>query len=305
MALRQGFLTLSNSKGLQSFAMHNPLARRVARRFVAGEELNEAVAAIRRLNSRGITATFDRLGESVTDEREARAAAESYGTLLDAIQQNGIRSNVSLKLTAMGLDLDPEFCYRNVRAVVEKARDLNNFVRIDMEDSNHAQATFDIFYRLHNEFPPHVGIVVQAYLYRTWGDVDELIARKARVRLCKGAYNEPPTVAFPEKADVDKNYARLMHKLMMYGTYPALATHDARLITHAQQFAAKQQIGTDRFEFQMLYGIRTQLQDQLAAEGYNMRVYVPYGEQWYPYFMRRLAERPANALFVLGNLVKR
>ena len=305
MALRQGFLTLSNSKGLQSFAVHNPLARRVARRFVAGEQLNEAVEVIRKLNARGITATFDQLGESVTEEHEAQAVAESYITLLDRIEQAGIRSNVSLMLSALGLDLDTEFCYRNVRAVVEKARDLNNFVRIDMEGSTHTQRTFDIFYRLHDEFPPHVGIVVQAYLYRTWGDVDELIARQARVRLCKGAYNEPPTVAFPEKADVDKNYARLMRKLMLRGNYPGLATHDQRLINHAKQFATQQQIGQERYEFQMLYGIRTQIQDQLAREGYNMRVYVPYGEQWYPYFMRRLAERPANAIFILSNLFKR
>jgi proline dehydrogenase len=304
MALRQGFLTLSNSKGLQSFAVHNPLARRVARRFVAGEQLNEAVEVIRKLNARGITATFDQLGESVTEEHEAQAVAESYITLLDRIEQAGIRSNVSLKLTALGLDLDTEFCYRNVRAVVEKARDLNNFVRIDMEGSTHTQRTFDIFYRLHDEFPPHVGIVVQAYLYRTWGDVDELIARQARVRLCKGAYNEPPTVAFPEKADVDKNYARLMRKLMLRGNYPGLATHDQRLINHAKQFATQQQIGQERYEFQMLYGIRRDLQEALVKEGYNMRCYVPYGTQWYPYFMRRLAERPANVWFIMSNMLK-
>jgi proline dehydrogenase len=305
MALRQGFLTLSNSKRLQHFAMGNPLARRIARRFVAGEELDEAVDAIRALNAKGITATFDQLGESVTVEQEARAAAQSYITLLERIQQTGIRSNASLKLTQMGLDLDTEFCYENVRPVIEKARDLGNFVRIDMEGSVHTQRTFDIFYRLHDAYPANVGIVVQSYLYRTWNDVDELIARQARVRLCKGAYNEPPSVAFPQKADVDRNYARLMHKLMAKGNYPGFATHDVRLINHAKQFAKEQKIGNERYEFQMLYGIRPQLQEQLAREGYNMRVFVPYGQEWYPYFMRRMAERPANVLFILSNLVKR
>jgi proline dehydrogenase len=305
VALRQGFLTLSNSKGLQKFAVGNPLARRFARRFVAGEDLDEAIDVIRVANAKGIVATFDHLGESVTDEQAARAAAAGYSTLLDRIAQTGIRSNASLKLTQMGLDLDPEFCYHNVRPVIAKAHELGNFVRIDMESSAHTDRTFAIFYRLYDEFPANVGIVVQAYLYRTWNDVDELIARQARVRLCKGAYNEPPTVAFPKKIDVDRNYARLMRKLMARGNYPGLATHDTRLINHAKQFAAQQQIGFERFEFQMLYGIRPQLQEQLAQEGYNMRVYVPYGEEWYPYFMRRLAERPANAIFLLSNLFKR
>lgn len=305
MALRQGFLTLSNSKGLQKFAVGNPLARRIARRFVAGETLDEAIEVIRAANAKGIVATFDHLGESVTDEQAAHAAAAGYITLLDRIHQTGIRSNASLKLTQMGLDLDTEFCYRNVRSVIVKAHELGNFVRIDMESSAHTDRTFDIFYRLYDEFPANVGIVVQAYLYRTWDDVDQLIARQARVRLCKGAYNEPPTVAFPKKIDVDRNYARIMRKLMARGNYPGIATHDSRLINHAKQFAAQQHIGMERFEFQMLYGIRPQLQEQLAQEGYNMRVYVPYGEEWYPYFMRRLAERPANAVFILSNLFKR
>ena len=305
MALRQGFITLSHNKGLQQFTVQNPVARKVSRRFVAGEQLSEAVNAIRALNARGITATFDHLGESVTSESEACDSAQSYFTILDRIQQTGIQSNVSLKLTQMGLDLDTEFCYRNVRPVIAKARDLGNFVRVDMESTAETQRTFDVFYRLHDEFPENVGIVVQAYLYRTAKDIDDLIARKARVRLCKGAYKEPADLAYPAKADVDRNYARLMRKLLVYGNYPAIATHDIRLINYAKHFVTEHKIGPERFEFQMLYGIRGQLQELLVQEGYRMRVYVPYGEQWYPYFMRRLAERPANVVFIMSNLVKR
>jgi proline dehydrogenase len=302
--LRQGFLSLAQSKGLRDFAVANPVARRVAHRFVAGEALDEAVAVIRSLNEQKMLATFDHLGENVNTAEDANATTEVYVTLLDAIQEQGLRSNVSLKLTALGLDISEGTALDNMRRILDRAQQYNNFVRIDMESSDYTDVTLGIFRKLWADYH-NVGLVLQAYLYRTPHDVDEMIHLKARVRLCKGAYNEPPSVAFPEKKDTDMQYARLMCKLIDLGTYPGIATHDVRLIDLAKRFAAKKGIARDRFEFQMLYGVRSGLQRDLAAEGYNMRVYVPYGGQWYPYFMRRLAERPANLIFLMSNLFRR
>jgi proline dehydrogenase len=302
--LRQGFLTLSQSRGLRNFAVANPLARRVVRRFVAGETLDEAVGVIAGLNRAGLLATFDLLGENVSTAGDANKTADAYLTLLDAIEQNKLKSNVSLKLTAMGLDISEGTAYANVRRILERAQQYGNFVRMDMEGSDYTDVTLDMFRRLWQDFQ-NVGVVLQAYLYRTPRDVDEMIRLRARVRLCKGAYDEPPSIAFPEKKDTDMQYARLMCKLIDLGNYPGIATHDQRMINLAQRFVAKKGIPSDRFEFQMLYGVRNQMHRQLAAAGFNMRVYVPYGEQWYPYFMRRLAERPANLIFILSNLVRR
>ena len=302
--LRQGFLTLAQSKGLREFAVGNPLARRVALRFVAGEKLDEALVVIQQLNADGMYATFDLLGENVHSAEDANATADVYIRLLDAIHAQNLRSNVSLKLTAMGLDISEGTALDNMRRVLARAQSYDNFVRIDMEGSDYTDVTLQLFRRLWAEYQ-NVGVVLQAYLYRTAHDVDEMIRLRARVRLCKGAYNEPPSVAFPDKKDTDMQYARLMCKLIDLGHYPGIATHDIRLINLAKRFAKKKNIGPERFEFQMLYGVRSGLQQTLTAEGYNMRVYVPYGDQWYPYFMRRLAERPANLFFILSNLFRR
>jgi len=303
--LRQTFLTLSNSRELQNIALHNGAARKFALRFVAGETLDQAVAAIQMLNQKGITATFDHLGENINTEAEAKASADAYIEVLRRIVSSGINSNVSLKLTQMGLDVDEELCFQNVARICECARDVNNFVRIDMESSLYTDRTLNIFRRLwHESGYRNVGVVLQAYLYRTVNDVKEMNSIGARVRLCKGAYNEPETVAFPKKSDVDANYAKLTRMLLTEGNYPGLATHDDRLIEYTKQFAQKRGIDRSRFEFQMLYGVRRKEQADLAAQGYNMRVYVPYGHEWYPYFMRRLAERPANVVFIMGNLFR-
>lgn len=304
--LRQTFLTLSNSDELQNIALHNPVARRFALRFVAGETLDQAVRAIRALNSKGVKATFDHLGENINTANEAIAAADSYIKVLDRIESTGIHSNVSLKLTQMGLDVDEDLCLRNVSRICERAKAMDNFVRLDMESSAYTDRTLDMFRKLwHESGYRNVGVVLQAYLYRTEKDVREMNLLGARVRLCKGAYNEPASVAFPKKADVDRNYAKLSALLLKEGNYPGIATHDPRLIEFTKRFAASRGVAPSKFEFQMLYGVRRELQVELVRQGYNMRVYVPYGQEWYPYFMRRLAERPANVVFVLGNLVKR
>ncbi|HEY0071750.1 MAG TPA: proline dehydrogenase family protein [Chloroflexia bacterium] len=303
--LRQAFLSLSNSQDLQNVALHNGAARKFALRFVAGETLKQAVQAIAALNAKGCMATFDHLGENICNADEARQAAASYLDILEAIARHRLNSNVSLKLTQMGLDLDEGLCYENVARIVTRARELNNFVRLDMESSAYTDRTLGIFRRLwHNDGFRNVGVVLQAYLYRTEADVREMNKIGARVRLCKGAYNEPAEVAFPRKEDVDINYARLARLLVKEGNYPGIATHDERLIQHVKRYAAKKGIPASRFEFQMLYGVRRALQLELVRQGYNMRVYVPYGKEWYPYFMRRLAERPANVVFVVGNLLR-
>jgi proline dehydrogenase len=297
---------MSNSSELENIALHNGMARRFALRFVAGETLDQAVRAIVALNKSGIMATFDHLGENISTADEAIAAADAYIDVLDRIEKTGIKSNVSLKLTQMGLDVDEELCYRNVARICERARQVNNFVRLDMESSAYTDRTLNVFRRLwHESRYRNVGVVLQAYLYRTEEDVREMNSLGARVRLCKGAYNEPASVAFPKKSDVDANYAKLVTMLLTEGNYPGIATHDSRLIEYTKRYAASQGIDRSKFEFQMLYGVRRESQMELAQQGYNMRVYVPYGQEWYPYFMRRLAERPANVMFILGNLVRR
>jgi proline dehydrogenase len=305
--LRQAFLTMSNSQELENIALHNGAARKFALRFVAGETLDQAVKAIKALNQKGIMATFDQLGENVDTPEAATAAADSYIRILERIVSSGINSNVSLKLTQMGLDVDPELCFQNLCRICQRAKELHDiFVRIDMESSAYTDRTLDMFRRLwHDAGYRNVGVVLQSYLYRTEADVREMNKLGARVRLCKGAYNEPDEVAFPKKEDVDANYAKLTRLLLTEGNYPAIATHDSRLIEYTKRFAAKRGIEPSRFEFQMLYGVRRELQVDLVRQGYNMRVYVPYGREWYPYFMRRLAERPANVMFVVGNLFRR
>ncbi len=303
--LRKTLLYLSERKGLFAFAVGNPLARRIASRFVAGETLDTAVGAVRDLNGRGISASLDLLGESVTSAAEARSSAAQIVGMQERISAERLDCNVSVKLTQMGLDLDGGLCAENMHRILERGRDLGMFVRIDMESSAHTQRTLDLFER--DFLPAHgdrVGIVLQAYLRRTSADVERLIGARARVRLCKGAYDEPASVAFPDKADVDRGYAEAMERLLERGNYPALATHDPALIDSARRLADAKGIAPDRFEFQMLYGVRRDLQEELRRAGYRVRVYVPFGSHWYPYFMRRLAERPANVVFIVGSVVK-
>jgi len=303
--LRQAFLYLSNQQKVFRFVRNNRFAKRLAQRFVAGETLDEALRAVEPLNRKGITASLDLLGESVHTEREAQAATREILTMLDRINERRLEANVSLKLTQMGLDLSDDLCVALMHDIVGRARDLRTFIRIDMEDSAYTERTLRLFEdRLHPSYGDHVGIVLQSYLYRTLADVERAIAIKARVRLCKGAYNEPATVAYPEKADVDANYVRCMHKLLSEGNYPALATHDDRIIREATRYVRANGIGPERFEFQMLYGVRRDLQERLVREGWRVRVYVPFGTQWYPYLMRRLAERPSNLAFITGSMVR-
>ena len=303
--LRQTFLWLSRQPGIFRFVRDNGLARRFASRFVAGETLEQALEAVRGLNARGISATLDLLGESVTSPAEADATAQEYLTLLDRIHAEGLDANVSCKLTAMGQDIDEALCIANITRVVERARGYGSFVRLDMESSAYTDRTLALFHEhLYPRFPEAVGIVLQSYLRRTGDDVDHAIDIQCRVRLCKGAYKEPATVAFPDKADVDASYVACMRRLMSAGRYPGIATHDEAIIAEARRHAAAEGIAPDRFEFQMLYGVRRDLQERLVRDGYRMRVYVPYGTQWYPYLMRRLAERPANVMFMTGSILK-
>ena len=305
MVTRNALLYLSRHEGLKDFATRFSPFKKMTARFVAGEDIEETIAAIRRLNAAGCTASFDHLNESVTRVAETEEEVREYLKILARIDETGINSNVSIKLTQFGLDIDPELAYRNARAVVEEAARRGNFVRVDMEDSRVTEVTLDIFRRLRAEFGlDDVGIVVQSYLRRTHGDVQALLKIPARIRLCKGAYNEPPEVAFPDKKDVDDNYVRCMKVLLSSGTYHGIATHDERMIGETVSHAQKEGIGKDAFEFQMLYGIRRDLEQKLVRDGYRLRVYVPYGKHWYPYFMRRLAERPANVWFILKNLLK-
>ncbi|HVQ39356.1 MAG TPA: proline dehydrogenase family protein, partial [Pyrinomonadaceae bacterium] len=274
-------------------------------RFVAGETIEEAIAAIRELNAEDCTASFDHLQESVSSPAEAEAEVKEYLEILERIDQTRINSNVSIKLTQFGLELDEELTYKNARTIVAEAARRGNFVRVDMESSKVTQITLDIFQRLRAEFGLNeVGIVLQSCLRRTMDDAGNLVKLPARIRICKGAYLEPPDVAFPDKKDTDENYVRVMQLLLSSGIYHGIATHDPKMIEATIQYAQRERIGKDAFEFQMLYGVRRDLQRQLAKDGYNVRVYVPYGKHWYPYFMRRLAERPANIWFVLKNLFK-
>ncbi len=312
--LQQTFLTLSRAGWAQSAITRVPISRQMARRFVAGESINDAVAAIKTLNAGGIRATMDFLGESVSTKAEAEQAADQYLVSLDQISAHNLISNVSLKLTQFGLDIDTAFCTANVRRVVQRAKQLNTFVRVDMEGTPHTDRTLQVVRELHGEFD-NIGTVLQAALYRTEADLIALVDEGIRIRLCKGAYAEPADKAFPVKADVDANYIKLSKLLLdrsatsagdACGCTPplaALATHDEKMIDAAKAHAAEKNIPHNQFEFQMLHGIRRELQEQLVKEGFAVRVYVPYGTHWYPYFMRRLAERPENVTFFLRGLM--
>ena len=298
-------LQMASNKKMESFVRNNGLAVRSAGRFVAGESVSDVIAPVQALNAQGISATLDLLGESVTNEQEVAEVLDTYLQLFQNIAAQKLNANVSIKLTALGLDIDPELCYRNMERLLNAAGP-EQFVRIDMESSDYTQRTLDLFCRLWNGPAQYrnVGVVIQSYLRRSADDIEMLIKMGARVRLCKGAYKEPETVAFPEKSDVDSNYVRLMQRLLLDGNYPGIATHDEKIIEATRAFAASKSINLDRFEFQMLFGIRRDLQTQLVKEGYRVRVYTPFGTHWYPYMMRRLAERPANLWFVLKNSVR-
>ena len=305
MVTRSALIWLSGQEGLKDFATRFSFFKKLTTRFVAGETIDEVVPYIREINAENCTASFDHLNESVDNPDEANKEVEEYLQILRRIDETRIRSNVSIKLTQFGLELDPELAYRNARRVVLDAQQRGNFVRVDMEGSNVTQVTIDIFKRLRTEFDLNdVGIVLQSYLRRTYDDAQELVKLPARIRICKGAYSEPPEVAFPDKKDVDDNYVKVMQLLLSSGVYHGIATHDPKMIDATIDFVTREGIGKEKFEFQMLYGIRRDLQRQLARDGYNMRVYVPYGKHWYPYFMRRLAERPANIWFVMKNILK-
>lgn len=303
--IRNALLYLSNQPRVFKFVKTNRIAKSFASRFVAGETLDSAVPAVRELNRRGITASLDLLGESVHNEQEARAAGGEYLKILDRIAREKLDANVSVKLTAMGLDVSEELCVSIMRDVLERARKYDSFVRLDMEASSYTQKTLELFEnRLYPEFRGTVGVVLQSYLYRTHADVEHMNALGARVRICKGAYKEPASVAFPDKRDVDANYVKCMQELTLNGNYPGVATHDEAMIQATKTFALENKIGRDQFEFQMLYGVRRDLQEKIVQEGWRMRCYLPFGTQWYPYLMRRLAERPANVAFMTGNIVK-
>jgi proline dehydrogenase len=301
--IRQTLFRLSQQRQLRTFATSSPIAQSMARRFVAGETLAEALDVVRRINAQGMTASLDHLGENVTVHEEAATATADAIESLRAIQEVGARCNVSVKLTQLGLDVDPAFAFENISRIADAAAEYENFVRIDMESSEYVERTLDIFHQL---FPTHrnVGVVIQAYLYRSAPDLERVIESGARVRLVKGAYLEPASVAFQRKEDVDSNFVRLSELLLAHGTYPAIATHDSAMLDAAKAYARAHDIPASAFEFQLLYGIRRDLQSQLVREGYNVRIYVPYGTHWYPYLMRRMAERPANVMFVLNNLAR-
>ena len=304
--LRSVFIALSRNRVLRSFCERSIAGRRLSSRFVAGMEIADALRVAESLNQRGMAVTLDSLGESVGTEQEAHKAAEVYHRLLDWIAALKLNANISVKLTQMGLELSPGLAETIAESLAEHARATDNFVRIDMEDSSLTQVTLEIGRRLHARpgLRGAIGIVIQAYLFRSHADIEQLLADGIRVRLCKGAYNEPAQVAFPNKTDVDANFIRLSGMLLDSPVYHGLATHDETMITAARSYASQHRIDPSRFEFQMLYGVRRDLQRRLVNEGYKVRVYVPFGGEWYPYFMRRLAERPANVLFIARNLFR-
>ena len=304
--LRAAFISLSESKSLRSAAEKTWIGQRLSRRFVAGTTIDDALTATQAMNKLGLSVSVDNLGENVTNAGEARHSAQLYHQMLDQMNALGLNANVSLKLTHMGLDVDEAMAYEIASGVVQHAARINNFVRIDMEGSPYTQRTLDFVHRLHSqpENAGRVGAVIQSYMFRSEKDVEQLLARGIRIRLCKGAYKEPPEVAFPKKADVDANYIHLARTLLASGFYHAVATHDPRMIAETIRYAAEKKISKDDFEFQMLYGVRTDLQRQLVADGYRVRIYVPFGTEWFPYFMRRLAERPANLAFFVRNFLR-
>jgi len=304
--LRAAFISLSESKSLRFAAEKTWAGQRLSRRFVAGTTIDDALAATRAVNQLGLSVSVDNLGENVSNAGEARHSAQLYHQMLDRMSELGLNANVSLKLTHMGLDVDEAMAYQISSEVVEHAARLDNFVRVDMEGSAYTQRTVNFVRRLHAApgLAGHVGAVIQSYLYRSEKDVEQLLGQGIRVRLCKGAYKEPPEIAFPAKADVDANYIKLMKTLLKSGVYHGMATHDERMIRATIEFAQQEKIPASAFEFQMLYGVRRDLQQSLVKQGWRCRVYVPFGTEWYPYLMRRLAERPANAVFIIKNLFR-
>jgi proline dehydrogenase len=297
---------LSESKAIRAAAEDMALGQRISRRFVAGTVMEDAVAATEVLNGQGMAVTIDHLGENVTNRDEVQQSADAYHKLLDVIEARGLRANVSCKLTHLGFDVDRQLCQELVCGLARHAARLRNFVRVDMEGSAYTEATLTLVRGIHAALGEQdaIGTVIQACLYRSRADVEQLCAERIRVRLVKGAYEEPPQIAFPDKADVDANYVTLMKMLLKSRLYHAIATHDERMIQATVEFARQEKIAREDFEFQMLYGIRRDLQQALVREGWQVRVYLPFGTEWYPYFMRRLAERPANVWFIAKNLVR-
>ena len=301
--LRTLLLELAKSSRLRRWITSNSATRRMAHRFVPGEDLAPAIEAARACNKAGMSVSLDHLGENVITREDAERARTEYTQALDRIAAEGVDGNVSLKLTHLGLDLGEEFCAEQLRMVTRRAQELGNFVRVDMESSAYTDGTLRMV-KLARAESPAVGTVIQAYLYRSEEDIRELLGIGCRIRLVKGAYKEPSRIAFPAKRDVDANFIRLMKTLLQSGIYHALATHDPKMIEAATRFATEQKISQDNFEFQMLYGIRTDLQSSLVRQGYRVRVYIPFGQDWFPYFMRRLAERPANLIFFAKNFLR-
>jgi proline dehydrogenase len=307
--LRSFFIGLSTNKTFRAFSERSPMGRKVSRRFVAGMSVDEAIEATAALNAEGINVSLDSLGESVLHVSQAEESAAIYHQLLDAIEARKLRANVSLKLTQMGMDIGghgagPDLAERIVGEIAEHAARIGSFVRIDMEGSEYTEATIAMTERLNKTWPGAVGTVLQAYLFRTEADAQRLLAQGIRIRLCKGAYKEPAEIAFPSKADVDANYVKLMKLMVTSPVFCGIATHDEAIIDQLRAYVADLQLDKKAFEFQMLYGIRRDLQRKLVAEGFGVRVYLPFGAEWYPYFMRRLAERPANVLFLAKNFFK-
>ncbi len=307
--LRAIFIALSESRWLRGIAEHSRLGQRTSARFVAGTEVADAIRAAAAMNQIGAGVSIDNLGENVTNADEARASAQLYHHLLDEIAAHKLNANISLKLTHMGLDVDEKMAYDIVRGLVAKAAGMSpkNFVRVDMEGSPYTQRTLDFVHELHRVpgNANNVGTVIQSYMRRAQADVEKLLAERIRIRLCKGAYKEPADIAFQKKSEVDANYVKLMKMLMKSGVFHGLATHDEAIINQAKAFATHENIPRNAFEFQMLHGIRRDLQQGLVKEGWGVRVYIPFGTEWYPYYMRRLAERPANVLFIAKNLLRR
>jgi proline dehydrogenase len=302
--LRAALLKLSESKSFANWVVSNDRTRRMAHRFVPGETLDQAIAAARECNNLGMFASLDYLGENVSTQEDAQRARDAYLEIFDRIANERLYANVSCKLTQLGLDLGVEFCESLVVPIVQRAASHDNFLRVDMEGSVYTQRTVELVKRVRAQNPA-IGTVIQSYLYRSQADITDLLAYGCRIRLCKGAYKEPAEVAFPKKKDVDANFVRLMQMLLTSGFYHGIATHDPAMMAATIRFAAAEQISKDDFEFQMLYGVRTDLQRRLVKDGYRLRIYIPYGRDWFPYFMRRLAERPANVAFFARNLLRR
>ena len=304
--LRSTFIALSESKSIRNFAEKSSLGTKFSKRFVAGTHLHDAVHETEVVNAWGAAVSIDNLGENVTNADEAKHSADLYHRMLDEIHTRKLNANISLKLTHMGLDVDENLAFRIVTELVDHATQINNFVRVDMEGSPYTQRTLDFVRGLHREagHAGKVGTVIQSYLYRSEKDVNDLLSERIRIRLCKGAYKESPEIAFPKKEDVDKNYLKLARTLMKSGVFHGIATHDEKIIHELKQFAKSENIPNSAYEFQMLHGVRRDLQQQLVREGYGLRVYIPFGSEWYPYYMRRLAERPANVLFIAKNMFR-